>query len=518
VPAGGDGQADAIVESFTGTASAGAEPASPAAAAPVASMPADLVQAVLAEQALLLGDDRSDGRQGRWSSAVTIGANILRLRGNPQEAARLTQLLSPALARGNADELITILRIGDAQAVKRVTEAAAKIDSSPRTFRVEAARLDELVNLTGELSVAKNAIGHVAKMALDASSPLASLLRDQHLNIDKLATELQRVVLGMRVLPVRHLFQRFQRLVREMSAALNKPARLVTSGEETEADKAVIEALYEPLLHLLRNAMDHGVEEAPQRAKAGKPQAATITLRAARQGESVIVEVADDGRGIDVARVRQIAAERGLVTPEALQAMRDAEIVDLIFEPGFSTSATVTEHSGRGVGMDAVRTALARLGGHVSVETVAGAGSTVRLTLPFSVLMTQVMTVEAGGQNFGIPLDAIVETIQVAPGQIQDVGTARALVHRDRTLPVINLAQLLGRQSPRQTTDEGAILVNVAFGGHEGAFQVDRLGQRVDIMLKPMSGLLKGMPGVSGTTLLGDGSILIVLDVEALLA
>jgi two-component system chemotaxis sensor kinase CheA len=204
-----------------------------------------------------------------------------------------------------------------------------------------------------------------------------------------------------------------------------------------------------------------------------------------------------------------------------LNALSDEDVIDLIFQPGFSTASAVTEHSGRGVGMDAVRSALTRMGGRVVLESIPGQGSTVRLTLPFSVVMTQVMTVVAGGQQFGIPLETIAETLRVPRGRIQGVGTAQAVVHRDRTLPVIDLAQLLDGKAGLQHLSGNkneVTLVIVSFSGGEGAFEVDRLGERLDIMLKPLSGLLKGTPGIVGTTLLGDGSVLLVLDVEALLS
>ncbi len=262
-----------------------------------------------------------------------------------------------------------------------------------------ADRIDALVRLTGELTVTKNAIGHAVKLAENDGSALAVTLKNGHAALARLVGELQRAVLGMRVLPLRTAFQRFPRLIREMSAELGKPATLVFEGEDTEADKAIVEILVEPLVHVLRNAMDHGIEPAAARAAAGKPAVATILLRAFREGEHVLIEITDDGGGIDIARVREVATERNVVASETLAAMSDAEVTDLIFAPGFSTAATVTELSGRGVGLDAVRTAVNRLGGHVEASSVPGKGTTVRFTLPFSVLVTQVMTVAGRGAN-----------------------------------------------------------------------------------------------------------------------
>jgi two-component system chemotaxis sensor kinase CheA len=237
---------------------------------------------------------------------------------------------------------------------------------------------------------------------------------------------------------------------------------------------------------------------------------ATIRLSAFREGEHVVIEVTDDGAGIDVSRVRQIANERNLKPSEAIAAMSDEEALDLVFLPGFSTAKTVTRLSGRGVGMDAVRTAVSRLGGQVEIRTAAGQGTTVRVTLPFSVLVTQVMTVEAGGQLFGIPLDAVVETLRVEKDRIFPVGAAHAIVLRDRTIPLLRLVDVLGSRA-KDVDDSGPIVI-AQLDGQLGAVQVDRIGERMDIILKPLDGLLSGMPGLAGSALLGDGGVLLILD------
>jgi two-component system chemotaxis sensor kinase CheA len=375
---------------------------------------------------------------------------------------------------------------------------------------VSAERIDALVRLTGELIIAKNSIGHALKLAEHDGSGSTLKMKSQHAALDRLVTELQRAVIGMRVLPLRVVFQRFPRLVRELSAELRKPAVLVVEGEDTEADKAIVEVLAEPLVHLVRNALDHGVEQADVRTSFGKPAVATIRLRAARAGEHVVVEVADDGVGIDVGKIKQAALQRNLLTADAAAALRDEELLDLIFLPGFSTAQAVTELSGRGVGMDAVRSAVTRLGGHVEARTELGKGTTVRLTLPFSVLITQVMTVEAGGQWFGIPLDAIVETMRADAVSIFPVGAAHAIVLRERTVPLVRLADLLAKGST--PAGGGGPIVVTQLGGETGAVQVDKIGERIDIILTPLQGLLAAVPGLAGSALMGDGSVLLVLD------
>lgn len=455
---------------------------------------------------------------GHIASAGTVAANVLRHAGLTARAEAIAAETTAASANGDAQRL--------AQAVQAALEALeqARAPDAPstgrqsgrvETLRVSADRIDALVRLAGELTVAKNALGHAVKLAEGENSELALALKNQHAGLNRLVGELQHAVVGMRVLPLRVAFQRFPRLIRELSDELDKPATLVIEGEDTEADKKIVEVLVEPLVHLLRNAMDHGIEDAAARAAAGKPAVATIGLRAFREGAHVLIEVTDDGGGIDLERVRQVAAERNVVPSEELASLSDAQLLDLLFAPGFSTAGVITQTSGRGVGLDAVRAAVGRLGGQVAIQSTAGVGTTVRITLPFSVLVTQVMTVEAAGQTFGIPLEAIVETIRVPPDRIFPVGAAHAIVLRERTIPLVRLAQVLAPRSAGG--DETGPIVITNIDGELGALQVDRVGARMDIMLKPFDGLLSGLPGIAGSTLLGDGSILLVLDLKELL-
>jgi two-component system chemotaxis sensor kinase CheA len=474
----------------------------------------------------LLADIPGEGFDGRVASAGQVVANLLRREGQPAQADGVERSLKSALAakdvavlaaelhRVLAGELIVGAQPPPADQVGPLRVAR---DNAVPVLRVGIERVDALVKLAGELTVSKNALAHAAQLAETETDrkALAVLLKNQHAVFDRLVLQLQQAVLSLRVLPMRHIFQRFPRLVRDMAGELGKSATLVLQGEGVEADKMIVEALFEPLLHVLRNAVDHGIESAADRVASGKPTSALIQLRAERRGEHVIVEIADDGRGIDVDRIRQVAAERGMATPDALAAMDDTDIADLIFAPGLSTAAGVTALSGRGVGMDAVRTAAGQLGGQVQIESRMGVGTTVRFTLPFSVVMSRVLTVEAAGQAFGIPLDALVETLRVPRAHIVPLGAGKAFVLRDRTVPLIDLSETLGT-GRRATTSDAAHVVVANVAGHWAALEVDRVADRVDAMLKPTEGLLAGMPGIAGTTLLGDGRVLIVLDLEEL--
>lgn len=483
-------------------------------------LPPPLVMAVIAAQQGLLAEDSPQALTGRIGSAAAAAANALRSCGRIELSQRISRAAEESLLAQSAQPLQRAL--AQLSADEPGSGAAAPLppaqlpEAAARTLRIDEEQIDALVRLAGELTVVNNAIGHVVKLAQAGDLSALNVLKDRHQALQHLVGELQRSVLRLRVRPLRTVLQRFPRLVREMSSATGKAVRMVIEGDDTEADKAIVEMLFEPLLHLVRNAVDHGVEAQASRVAAGKDATATLRIKAQRAAEQVLIDVSDDGAGIDVARVREIALSRGLISNEQLPAMTQAEALELIFTPGFSTTSQVTKVSGRGVGMDVVRRAVKRIGGHVSVASVLGKGTDVRLSLPFSVLMTHVMTVEAGGQMFGLPLEAIIETIRVPRAAISRVGTAPAVVLRDRTLPLIDLASVLGMDA-RRVDDSEATLVVAASNGEWGAFLVDRIVERLDLMLKPLEGLLAGTPGIVGTTLLGDGQVLLVLDVAEML-
>lgn len=473
--------------------------------------------ALLEAQLLLLREPRDDGLAGRLAAAGRTAINSLLSLGRAGIAAEVEKAAGAAQGGGSAEPLIAAIEraLANIETPERHKNAGPAATVSSRALRIDMDRIDALVKLTGELIVVKNAIGHAAKLLQDNAdaSATAAILRDQHALFERLATELQGAVLRIRVLPLRSVFRRFPRLVREIAGSVGKTARLITEGEATEADATIVDAIFEPLLHVLRNAVDHGIESPEQRASAGKPAMGTVVLRALRDVDTVRIEVEDDGGGIDVGQVRAVARARGIATEEALMAMTDAEAANLIFAAGFSTAAAVTDLSGRGVGMDSVRTAVERLGGRVTLASEPGRGTTVGLVLPFSLMMTRVMSVEVAGQAFGLPLDSVLETTIISRDLIVPVGAGQAFVLRDRTVPLLNLADTLGVS--RDVTDQRqAKIVVVLAAGNIGAIEVDRLGERMDVMLTPMDGLLGSMRGIAGTTLLGDGRVLIVLDIQ----
>jgi two-component system chemotaxis sensor kinase CheA len=489
VPETADAEAARMIELLTPTLLA------PAALPPMvesgeAALPAYAAD-ILCEQIALMALPRDEGTAGRMNSAMRVMRNIFRHYGmDAGERAATPALETPR------------------------DEAAAQ---AARPQRIDMARIDALVKLAGELVVVKNTLGHEVQLNQEGgdSKTQAASFTKLHARLDRLTSDLLRSVLAARVLPLRQVFQRFPRLVREMAASLDKPVRLVTEGDATEADRLIVEALFEPVLHVLRNAVDHGIEPASQRAATGKPNPAIIRLAAAREGDEVVIEIADDGRGIDPAVIRATAQARGLASAEALAGMKETEILEMIFAPGFSTAGAITSLSGRGVGMDAVRAAIAGLGGRVELQSTLGQGTTIRFHLPYSVMLTRVLTVEAGGQAFGVPFEAVVETVQIRRHDIAALGAARAILWRGRNLPLIGLAGTL--DLPDAGLAEMVLAVIVERGGEWGAIQVDRFGGQLELMLKPLDGLLAGMSGIAGTALLGDGRVLIVLELHELL-
>jgi len=512
VPEGADTAADDLIRRFTELGASDAKPVrSHAGTAADAAGLSSISRKLLEAQKLLLADRSEEGASGRLGSAGRVAANVLRHQG--LDTTDLESLLQTSLLARDAESMMT--------AIDRILSGLAEpepeapgtlaVQAPDTTLRVDVDRIERLVRLTGELLIAKNAVGHSAQRAQEASDArqLAVALKNQHLLLERLVGELQQSVFSLRVLPLNRAFQRFPRLVREMASSVGKPAHLLIEGAATEADKSIVEAIAEPLLHVLRNALDHGIEGADERRSAGKPATATIRLRAARLGDRVVIDIEDDGRGIDVARVREVARGRAVAPAPRIAAMSDDEVVELIFAPGFSTVSQVTDLSGRGVGMDVVRTVIERLGGRVSVSSRPGLGTAVRFSLPFTVMMTQVLTVEAAGQVFGVPMEAVLETVRVERTAIMSIGAAKAMVLRSQTLPVIDLGRALGHEGHSRDAEANVLIVSI--GGQLGGLEVDRLGDRLNVMLKAPEGLLAGVPGVDGTTLLGDGRVLIVL-------
>lgn len=397
-----------------------------------------------------------------------------------------------------------------------------KATAAKKVIRVDQARIDQLMDLIGELIVAKNSLPYLAKRAatVHQSRDMARELKEHHAVMDRIAQDLQGAMMAVRMLPVDHVFQRFPRLVRDIARKLGKEIRLVLEGEETEADKTVIENLVDPLVHIVRNSVDHGIEMPCDREAAGKPRAGTIRLSAANEGDRVVIEIVDDGAGIDLERVRRKAVERGLLDSARAEAMSDEEAVNLIFAPGFSTCDVVSDLSGRGVGMDVVRTTVEKAGGTVVMHSKRGEGSRLRLSLPLTMAVTRVMTIECAGQLYGVPMDIISETVRVPEADFRRVKGQEVFVLRDAIVPVMRLSRMLGLRVATPTTDEasdGDATMVISVHGQRIGVVVDAFRDVMEVIVKPMEGILEGLVGYLGTSLLGDGRVVMIVDMKEIL-
>jgi two-component system chemotaxis sensor kinase CheA len=401
----------------------------------------------------------------------------------------------------------------------RFGRRAEDAPSSAKTLKVDQEKIDRLMNLIGEMVVAKNGLPYLASRAetVFGVRELSREIKTQYSVINRIAEEMQDAIMQVRMLPVSFVFQRFPRLVRDISRKLGKEVSLVLEGEDTEADKNIIEALADPLIHIVRNSLDHGIEQPDVRRAAGKPAEGKLTIRASQEAGRVVIDISDDGKGIDPVIIKRKAYDKGLIDEEALERLTDQEAVNLVFAAGFSTVDVVSDLSGRGVGMDVVRSAVERVNGTVTLQSTAGQGTRLRLSLPLSMAVTNVMIIESDGQIFGVPMDMVVETVRIPRANIHAIKNHQTAVLRGRIVPLRSLNELLATDKLQVANeeDELATLV-IRMQGEQVGIIVDDFREVVDIILKPMAGILGGLPGYTGSALLGDGSVLMVLNLKEL--
>jgi two-component system chemotaxis sensor kinase CheA len=519
------------------------EAASSATAAPLTPLEAEVARAIMAAQRAILALPIASSRElGRIEAAAAALAGCLVASGEEDALPGLQAATAQALAGATPAPLAAWLDArspsqpcGEPEAESApVAAASADADGEPRAGRraeephaaaksvkVDQAKIDRLMDLIGEMVVSKNALPYLAGRAESVydSPELAREIKAHYAVVNRIAEEMQDAIMQVRMMPVSFVFQRFPRLVRDTSKKLGKDVQLVLVGEETEADKNVIEALGDPLVHIVRNSLDHGFELPEARLAAGKPAAGTLTIRASQEADRVVIEITDDGKGIDAAAVKWRAYEKGLIDEAALDRMSDEEAVNLVFLPGFSTLDVVSELSGRGVGMDVVRTAVARVNGSIALESKKGQGTRIRLSLPLSMAVTNVMLVEADGQIFGMPMDSVVETVRVPRASVHTIKESLATVLRGRVVPLRAVNTLLGLAAAPRANAEDELAVLVLRRGKENiGLVVDDFRETAEIILKPMAGVLAGLNAYSGSALMGDGSVLMVLDPKEMAA
>ncbi|WP_297055531.1 chemotaxis protein CheW, partial [Thermosulfurimonas sp.] len=374
-------------------------------------------------------------------------------------------------------------------------------------IRVDVKLLDHLMNLAGELVLARNRLVQLANQKVDPELMQAT----QTLSL--VTTEMQEAIMKTRMQPIGNVFNKFPRIVRDLARSTGKKVNLHIEGADTELDRSIIEAIKDPLTHLVRNSIDHGIEPPEERVQLNKPPVGTLVMRAFHEGGQVIIEIEDDGRGIDTEKVKRKAVEKGLITPEEAERMSDHEALNLIFKPGFSTAEKVTNISGRGVGMDVVKTNIERLGGSIEIRSVKGAGTTVRIKIPLTLAIVPALIVVSGGERYAIPQVSLKELVNIEDPEkeIHRIGQSEFYRLRGNIIPLVRLAKVLG-----QSDGQARSLVILTSGTMDFGLLVDEVRDSEEIVVKPLDRFLKGIPIYAGATIMGDGKVALILDVVGL--
>jgi len=438
------------------------------------------------------------------------GIGFRLLYGTPLDAA--------AVAAIATDAKVTSLRkvedsgpplSGQPRAAVLHEEEDVSLRSASATVRVDIAKLDSVMNTIGELLIEKNQLETLTRSL--AGRQAHELMRITR-NIDRKLNELQKTGVELRMVPVGQIYTKISRNVRKLARELNKDIELVLRGEDTELDKMLVEEISDPLMHIIRNALDHGIESPEERKAARKDPKGRITVVAYQQGNSVVIDVSDDGRGIDPEAIRKAAIQRGLIGPS-----QDIDAYDLLFAPGFSTAAEVSEISGRGVGLDVVKKNIQELKGSIEVISNIGEGTTFRVMLPITLAILQALIVRAAGQQFAIPLTSVEESLRIQAREIGTVEAREVLSLRDLTLPLVRLADAFSLGDQDESPDRKLFVVVTRSGEKLAGMVVDGIVRQQEIVIKSIGERLKGTPGIAGATEVGDGEIVLVIDVASLI-
>ena len=384
-----------------------------------------------------------------------------------------------------------------------------------RSVRVDIDKLDTLMNLVSELIIAKNGLVSINNSASENSTVGRQNFNEQIEYLERVTTSLHESVMNVRMVPIETVVNRFPRMIRDLSKKLDKKMELYMTGEETELDRTVIDEIGDPLMHLLRNSADHGLEHADVRAQRGKPEVGTIFLNAYQDGNNVVIEVGDDGNGIDVEKVRNKAIQKGTITPEQAEAMTDKDIIDLLFRPSFSTAEKITDVSGRGVGLDVVKSKIEALGGDVEVKTKLGEGSTFIVRLPLTLAIIQALMVKLGDEQYAISLGSIETLEDITKDDIKYVNSKEVIHLRDKVIPIIRLGRLLDVESSNEDSDNMTVVI-VRKGEKRAGIVVDSLIGQMEIVIKSLGSYINVNKMISGATILGDGDIALIIDANTL--
>ncbi len=384
-----------------------------------------------------------------------------------------------------------------------------------RSVRVDIDKLDTLMNLVSELIIAKNGLVSINNSTSENTASGRQNFNEQIEYLERVTTSLHESVMNVRMVPIETVVNRFPRMIRDLSKKLDKKMELYMTGEETELDRTVIDEIGDPLMHLLRNSADHGLEHADVRAQRGKPEVGTIFLNAYQDGNNVVIEVGDDGNGIDVEKVRKKAIEKGTITSEQAEAMTDKDIIDLLFRPSFSTSEKITDVSGRGVGLDVVKSKIEALGGDVEVKTKLGEGSTFIVRLPLTLAIIQALMVKLGDEQYAISLGSIETLEDITKDDIKYVNSKEVIHLRDKVIPIIRLGKLLDVESSNEDSENMTVVI-VRKGDKRAGIVVDSLIGQMEIVIKSLGSYINVNKMISGATILGDGDIALIIDANTL--
>ncbi|MDO8208093.1 MAG: chemotaxis protein CheA [Gallionella sp.] len=436
---------------------------------------------------------------------ATVGA----ARDPEKIAAALSEEESTKKAFGRRSNDVPGATIG-----RRDGDVAVK-DAKETTIRVDTERLDQVLNLSGEIGLTKNRLNHLRSDILQGRHDVDTLreLDESVTQLDMLVVNLQNAVMKTRMQPIGRLFKKYPRLARDLARSLGKDVELVLTGEETEMDKTMIEDLNDPLVHLVRNAVDHGVETIEGRIAAGKPEKSLVELSARHEGDHILITIADDGRGMRPEVIRNKAIEKGLLTNEVANTLDENQCLELIFLPGFSTKDEISSVSGRGVGMDVVKTNIQKLNGSINIDSVPGRGSVFTISLPLTLAILPVLILRLGDQSFAVPLSMVREILSVTPGQLQRISGRATMVVRGEVLPVLPLAQLIGWDASDKEPEVGVLM---QFGNSSFILSADGFAGHDDVVIKSLDTFRP--KGVAGVTMSSEGDIVLILDIKELLS
>jgi two-component system chemotaxis sensor kinase CheA len=406
---------------------------------------------------------------------------------------------------------------GDEEHKQARPDEAAAI-AKEQSIRVDLDRIDSVLNLAGELVLSRNRLMRLGGKLSDSSteSDLHSHVNEAIAQLDLVTTDLQLAVMKMRMQPIAKVFNKFPRMVRDLARQMEKEVELHISGEETELDKTVIEEIGDPLVHIVRNSIDHGMESPAEREAKGKPRCGRVELAAYQEGRNIVVSIMDDGKGMDPEALKRSAVEKGLIPAEEAEKLTKSDALNIIFIPGFSTAKAVSNISGRGVGMDVVKTNISRINGTITIDSEVGKGTRITFRLPLTLAIIQALTVEAGGEVYGIPLSNVIENIRVTANEIKSIEGREVLNIRDRIYPVVRLGSLVSGSSELAPA-EWKYIVIIGIGEKHFGILVDRLHGQEEIVMKSMGEYLKGTEGVAGACITGDGNVILILDMAGLL-